>query len=286
METHGNAGFAKRTLGRTGLTVGALGMSASYGVPAAAVERGFEAGMNYLYWGSLRRNAFGDALRTLAPKRDQMVLVLQSYNPFAVGVVHAVERGLRSLKFEYADVLLLGMWNRPVPERIRAACRKLKERGLIRFVAASTHNRKVIAGQAQDPDIDIFHARYNAVHTGAERDVFPHLPHEKRPGIVAFTATSWKQLLDPRKIPEGERVPTAADCYRFVLSNPAVDVCMTGPATSEHADQAIQALAKGPMSDDELAWMRRVGKAVHTAAKERPRGLMQRVDGWFGVASE
>ncbi len=255
--------FGSRVLGRTGLTVGALGISASYGVPAAAVERAFDAGMNYVYWGSLRRKAFGDALRNLAPRRDRMVLVLQSYHPFAGGIVRAVERGLRDLRFDRADVLLLGMWNRPVPERVRAACRSLKERGLIRFVAASTHNRKAIPAQAQSPDIDIFHVRYNAVHTGAEGDVFPHLPRENRPGIVAFTATSWKQLLDPRRVPEGERVPTAADCYRFVLSNPAVNVCLTGPATTDHADQAIRALELGPMGTEELAWMRRVGQAIY-----------------------
>ena len=58
-------------------------------------------------------------------------------------------------------------------------------------------------------------------------------------------------------------MPTAADCYRFVLSNPAVNVCMTGPATSDHADQAIRALDQAPMSDDELAWMRRVGQVIY-----------------------
>ena len=257
-------GFEPRQLGRTGVMVGPLGVSAGYGLPAAGVERAFEAGMNYVYWGSWRRPAFGDGIRNLASKRDRMVLVLQSYNPFARGIVHAVEGGLRSLQFEYADVLLLGMWNRPVPERIRVACRRLRERDLIRFVAVSTHKRSVIARQARDPDIDIFHVRYNAVHAGAERDVFPHLPAENPPGIVAFTATNWKQLLDPRRVPTGERVPTAADCYRFVLSNPAVHVCLAGPRSSEHLEQAIQALAKGPMSGEELAWMRRVGQAIYS----------------------
>lgn len=263
MSEQGTNGFEPRTLGRTGLTVGALGISASYGVPAAAVERAFDAGMNYVYWGSLRTRAFGDAIRRLAPRRDRMVLVLQSYSPFAGGIAGAVERGLRRLNFDHADVLLLGMWNRPVPERIRAACHRLKERGLIRLVAVSTHNRPVIAGQAGEPGIDIFHVRYNAVHTGGERDVFPHLPRTEPPGIVAFTATSWKQLLDPRRVPKGERVPTAADCYRFVLSNPAIDVCLTGPKTGDHVEQAIRALAQGPMSAEEVAWMRRVGQAIY-----------------------
>jgi aryl-alcohol dehydrogenase-like predicted oxidoreductase len=108
------------------------------------------------------------------------------------------------------------------------------------------------------------HVRYNAVHTGAEREVFPHLPAERnRPGMVAFTATSWRQLLDPQRVPSGEKVPTAVDCYRFVLSNPAVDVCMTGPSTEEQAAEALKALDLGPMSEAELAWMRRVGAAIH-----------------------
>jgi hypothetical protein len=40
--------FERATLGRTGLEVGRLGISASYGVPTAAVERAFEQGVNYL----------------------------------------------------------------------------------------------------------------------------------------------------------------------------------------------------------------------------------------------
>jgi aryl-alcohol dehydrogenase-like predicted oxidoreductase len=255
--------FAPRTLGRTGLTVGPLGLSATYGVPTAAVERAFDEGMNYLYWGSYRRPAFGRALRNLARQRERMVLVVQSYWPFAGGITRSLERSLRQLGFSLADVLLLGMWNRPVPERIRAACRRLRERGLVRHVAISTHNRSVIPMVALDPDIDVFHVRYNAVHTGAERDVFPHLPADNPPGIVSFTATSWKQLLGHRRIPQGERVPTAGDCYRFVLSHPAVDVCMTGPATSEHVDHALAAIRRGPMDEDELAWMRRVGRAIY-----------------------
>jgi hypothetical protein len=48
----------QRALGRTGLKAGPIGMAASYGVPAAAVERAFERGVNYLYWGSFRRGPF------------------------------------------------------------------------------------------------------------------------------------------------------------------------------------------------------------------------------------
>jgi aryl-alcohol dehydrogenase-like predicted oxidoreductase len=115
-----------------------------------------------------------------------------------------------------------------------------------------------------DPDVGIVHVRYNAAHPGAEREVFPLLStNGKRPGMVAFTATSWGQLLNPKRVPPGERVPTAADCYRFVLSNPDVDVCMTGPANEAQAAEALRAIELGPMNPEELAWMRRVGDYIH-----------------------
>ncbi len=255
--------FSPRVLGQTGLTVGPIGISASYGVPTTAVERAVEGGANYLYWGSFRRAAFGDALRHLASRRASVALVVQSYAPFGWSIAGSVERALRALRFEYADVLLLGMWNRRPPPRIMDACEGLKSRGLVRHVAMSTHNRPLIAEMAGSGGVDIFHVRYNAVHRGAEADVFPHLPAGRSPGIVSFTATCWRQLLDPRRMPPGERGPTATDCYRFVLSQPAVHVCMTGPSSDAHVDAALEAARLGPMQEDELAWMRRVGDAIY-----------------------
>lgn len=110
-----------RTLGRTHLQVGRLGMAASFGVPATAVERAFERGVNYLYWGTFRRGPFGQALRNLKPQRDRMVLVLQSYSRMAALLAPSVEIALRKLNFEYADVLLLGLWNNKPPARILKA---------------------------------------------------------------------------------------------------------------------------------------------------------------------
>lgn len=253
-----------RTLGRTGLQAGRLGMAASYGAPTAAVERAFERGVNYLYWGTFRRGPFGQALRNLKPQRARMVLVLQSYSRAASLMAPSVETALRKLTFDFADVLLLGLWNHKPSPRILEATRKLRERGLIRHIAISTHHRPLVSELAADPDVGIVHVRYNAAHPGAEREVFPVLAaHPDRPGAVAYTATSWRQLLNPKRVPRGERIPTATDCYRFVLSNPGVDVCMTGPANEAQANEALRAIELGPMSTEELAWMRRVGDHIH-----------------------
>lgn len=254
--------FEDRTLGRTGATVGPLGISASYGAPAAAVQRAIEAGMTYVYWGSMRTPAFAEALRTLAPSRDRFTLVIQSYSRVAPVLSWSVERALKRIGYDHADVLLLGFWNGGMSPRILDAARTLQRRGLVNFVGVSSHNRAVAASLAAGGDFDIVHLRYNAAHPGAERDVFPTLPAESRPGIVSFTGTSWGQLMNPKYTPSGEATPTAADCYRFVLSHPDVDVCATGPASAAHVDQALAARELGPMSADELAWMKRVGLEV------------------------
>ena len=255
--------FERNVLGSTGLSVGRLGVAASYGVPAAAVERAFEHGVNYFYWGTFRRGGFGRALRNLAPQRDRFVLVIQSYSRIASLMGLSLERALRQLHLDHADVLLLGLWNKPVPPRILDAARKLKDRGLVRFLACSSHDRPLIARMVSNHEFDVIHFRYNAVHTGAESEIFPHIPPQNPPGMVSYTATSWGQLMNPKKVPGNEKTPTAADCYRFVLTRPEVDVCMTGPANAEQMDHALEALRQGPMSEPELAWMRRVGVAIH-----------------------
>jgi len=42
-------GFEPTILGRTGLKVGRIGISAAYGAPANAIEEAFERGANYFY---------------------------------------------------------------------------------------------------------------------------------------------------------------------------------------------------------------------------------------------
>jgi predicted aldo/keto reductase-like oxidoreductase len=262
----------RRVLGRTGREVSRLGVAASYGVPGAAVESAFERGVNYLYWGSQRTDAFCSALRNLRAHRERILLAVQSYTRMAGLMAGSLERALRRVNYDYADVLLLGMWNKPVAPRILDAARRLRERGLVRFLAVSTHTRTLVPGIAAEHDFDIVHFRYNAAHPGAETDIFPHLPRDGRPGMVSFTATSWGQLLGKRslaamfnggsRLPKGERAPTATDCYRFVLTRPEVDVCLTGPADASQMEQALEALRLGPMNEEELAWMRRVGLAV------------------------
>lgn len=261
----GSQSFCTRTLGRTGLTVGPLGVAASFGAGDDAVEFALDHGCNYLYWGSRRRNGFGRGLHHACQKRrHDVVLVIQTYSRLGALVRWSLEWALTSLGTDHADVLLLGWWNGGISESVWEAATRLREQGKARFLAVSTHNRdqagKWVADSAAP--VDIVHVRYNAAHRGAEREVFAHRANSNEsPGLVSFTATRWGSLLKPHS--GIARIPTAADCYRFVLSQPAVDVCLTGPRNLADMRQAVSVLERAPMDDDELAWMRSVGDYVY-----------------------
>lgn len=177
-------------------------------------------------------------------------------------------RGLKDLGIERADVLVLGYFSRPPGRAIVEGALRLKEKGLVRFLGLSGHHRPLFGQLRREGVFDLFHIRYSAVHSGAERDVFTELGGEDRPGIVAFTAAAWGKLLDPRKMPPGDTPPPPADCYRFALSHPAVDVCMVGARSLEQMREDLRALELGPLDAEELARMRRVGDYIYGKPRE------------------
>src|SRR5689334_4124659 len=109
------ASWDKVTLGRTGLRVAPLGIASSFGLESSDVERG----VDYFYWGSMRRPAFGRGVKALAQKhREKMTVVVQSYTRAGFLMGTSLNGALRKLGLEYADVLLLGWWQSLPPPRI------------------------------------------------------------------------------------------------------------------------------------------------------------------------
>jgi predicted aldo/keto reductase-like oxidoreductase len=258
----------KVVLGKTGLRVGRLGIASGYWAPPQAIEEAFERGCNYLTWGTFVKGFsphMRQALRNIVAKgrRDQMVLAMFSYAHQAFLTEHFFAKGLKSAGLDYADVLILGGFYKPPSRRVLDGALKLKEKGMIRFIGISSHKRRLFPKLVQDRTYDVFHLRYNAVHRGAETEIFPFIPANGRPGIVSFTGTAWEKLLNPTKMLLGERPPTAVECYRFVLSQPSVDVCMTGPRTVEQMKENLLFLEQGPMTDEEMARMHRIGDSIH-----------------------
>jgi predicted aldo/keto reductase-like oxidoreductase len=256
------------TLGRTGLQVGRLGISSSYGAPAEAFEEAFERGCNYFVIGSFvkgRSREMISAIHNISRngQREELVVSMMEYtHSFLLGMMHFY-RGLKKLGLEYVDLLTLGYYPGHPRKQVMDLALKLKERGLVRYLALAGHNRKLFPRLHEEGLIDVFHVRYNAVNRGAEEDVFPFVGGENRPGIVTYTATRWGQLLKESKMPPGEKPFSAKECYRFVLTNPAVDICMTGTRTIEMMRENLETLDSGPLSREEMERIRRIGDHIY-----------------------
>ena len=257
-------GFQRVTLGRTRLSVTRLGIASSYGTNEAMVEEAVDRGVNYLYWGALRTKRMGRGIQgVVRRKRDDLVIVAHTTARNPARLQKALERSLRQLGVDSLDVLLLGWHNkRPDPGLMDHAL-KLKDQGRVRFLALSGHNRRLFPELEKEKRIDIFHIRYNAAHRGAEKEILKHLPEQNGPGVVSFTNTRWGSLLKPGNMPPGEPAPSAADCYRFVLAHPKVHVAVCGPNSMEQWKEDLKALDLGPMSEEELDRMRRIGDHVY-----------------------
>ena len=173
---------------------------------------------------------------------------------------------VRKLGTDHADVLLLGWYNDEPAQRIIDAAVQLRQSGMVRHIAVSGHRRTMFPELVDDERYDLWHVRYNAVHRGAEQEVFPSvaaLESSRRPGVITYTTTRWGHLCDPNKTPPGEPTPSGTDCYRFAMTHPQVDLAIAGPGNHDQMRQALEALDLGPMDDEQLAWMRRVGDHIY-----------------------
>ncbi len=253
------------TLGRSGLRTRRMGIGADAGIGTDALEWAFERGIHYFYWGTRRTPGMKQAIRNLAPRhRDQLIVALQTYDITGLAMNFSVHRGLRQLGLDYADILILGKRDHPIPQRIQDKALALKEAGFVRHLCVSAHDRSTYASHLASGIFDMIMVRYNCAHTGAESEVFPLVTAlEPPPGVIIYNSTRWGHLCDPTWMPEGETTPTPTHLYRHALSHPAVDMVLTAPSTKAQLEANVTALEQGPLSAEEAAWLTRIGKHVH-----------------------
>jgi aryl-alcohol dehydrogenase-like predicted oxidoreductase len=245
-----------------------MGLASGFGVPTASIEKAFhEYGINYLWLSVLLPRNMVPAIHNLAPKhREEMCIVLAwpSYGGFFLQ--RYVERWLKKLKIDQVDLVVIQGQDKPPNQKFIDRVQRLRESGKARFVGMSSHERplfgQIARGELEVP-VDFFQIRYNAVHPGAEEDIFPYLSQDNRPGIIIYTASSWGQLFNPKLLPEGELPLDSADPYRFVLSHPDVNVVATAPSTAEQMEENLKALELGPLDEQEMTRIRRIGKHIY-----------------------
>jgi aryl-alcohol dehydrogenase-like predicted oxidoreductase len=254
-----------------------MGLALNFGLDARGVEIALERGVRYLFWSRFRTAKVTPTVKAaLAGRRESVVVATgPTFGFFRAGIRRGAENALRTLGTDYLDVYQLYWLGRTsaMTGGVLDELLQLKHEGKVRAIGVSIHDRPRAGRLAADSDLDLM-IRYNAAHPGAEREIFPNLrpraPSDAEPSsdrarrraIVAYTATNWRKLL---KAPSGWDGPpmTAAECYRFCLSSPDVDVVLSGPRTEAELLENLAAFEAGPLSSDDLERCRRFGAAVH-----------------------
>jgi aryl-alcohol dehydrogenase-like predicted oxidoreductase len=254
-----------------GCAVHRLGLSATYRPGKKAVYKALDEGVNYFFWFGFDTQMTGVLREVLKHQREKYVVATGAYNYIwgYQNLRRTLEKRLRQLRTDYIDVFhFLGVARRnQFNDRVRAELEELRADPRVRGVSISTHDRKLAGELAAQGALEAMMIRYNAAHRGAEQDIFPHLAQHD-PGVISFTATRWRYLLlRPRGWPKGGRIPTAGMCYRFVLSNPHVDVCLTAPTNLKQLEENLAAVRQGPLAEEEMEFMREFGEAVYRRYK-------------------
>jgi aryl-alcohol dehydrogenase-like predicted oxidoreductase len=263
--------FNYTTLGRTGLKVRRLGLSATYRPGKKTIYRAVDEGLNYFFCFGIDTQMHSVLRDVLKSNREKFVIASGAGNLIITSqnLKKGLERRLRQLRTDYLDIFLyLGVTREKYfPEKIKDELYKLKEDGKVKYVGFSTHDRKLAGRMASEGALDVMMVRYNAAHRGAEKDIFPFV-NAYDPGIISFTATRWRYLLRrPKGWPKNGMIPDAGLCYRFVLSNPHVHVCMSAPASERQFIENLRSISRGPLSKDEMDYMLEFGNAVYNRKK-------------------
>jgi len=262
--------FLAAHLGSKGWPVFRLGFAATYRPGERTIRRALDHGVNYLFGFAVDTNLTAVVRGMTAGQREKVILATGGYN-WLVGhgsLKKSLDKALCRYRTDYIDVFhFLGIVRRKdFPPRIEEELNALRVGGKVKATAISCHDKRFAGELAARGAVDTLMIRYNAAHTGAETEIFPYVPAH-RTGIITFTATRWRRLLvRPRGWPESEPVATAGQCYRFVLSNPNVHVALTAPSNQEQLLQNLREVQRGPLPEDEMAFVRRFGTYVHDHA--------------------
>ncbi len=261
-----------------------LGLAGSQAMDISCPSVAFEAGINYFFFYDLSHENLLRGLKPIvATERERILMATGSDERDFGRLWQSLEQVRRYLDVDVVDVFF-AEYVTPSEDiaPIWAVLDELwawKERGLIRYVGATTHNRAIAKrcceaqialdlivsdrpkGKLEGHRIEVLMHRYNMAHRKAEEQVFPMAQQSKIP-VVAFTCTRWGQLLQGHPDWQGE-IPTAADCYRYALHQKAVHLALTAPQTRAQLEENLSVLHAPELTLEAVARWQDYGVLVY-----------------------
>lgn len=269
----------QRVLGKTGVRVPILGMgTAPAGVRAqdkdaiALFHEAIDRGVTYMdtapdFAGYGRAQIqLGHVLKD---RRKEVFLVTKTFTPDADKARALLERNLKELQTDHADLVYVHSLGADEMDPKRSlgpngtlrALLKAREDGLTRYVGISGHNRPQRFVEAlREHDIDVMMTAVNFVdrHTyDFETKVWP-VAAEKKVGLVAMKVYGGAR--GRGAMMAQEHVPLA---FRYALSLPNVATAVIGMATKAELQQNLEwARAFKPLTDEERTELIQIGRKL------------------------
>jgi aryl-alcohol dehydrogenase-like predicted oxidoreductase len=268
-----NSFVSRRLTTLDGTPASCLGLAAGLKQDPGCVRRAFAGGINYFFFYGPGSTSFIEELAGLVTRKREQIFVATGSGSRRIAGLRAARRKLAGL----VGIALIDLFfleyvhpgdNPDVifgRNGVLDELRQWKERGWVRFVGATAHDRSLARRLAADPRVDVLMHRFNMAHRKAAHEVFPAATKVRTP-IVAFTATRWGTLLEPHADWPGSP-PAASDCYRYCLAQPSVQVVLTAPRSLAELEQNLDVLELPPMSKQKCGQWERFGDLVHGAGK-------------------
>jgi len=251
-------------------------------IPAA-----FEAGINFffvtadMHWPiyDATRRGLTDLLEAYPGARDTIVVGAVCYVTQPVFMWAPFEEVIEAIPgLARVDLTIAGGSYRPdfaAREQVLQVHRAKHHAGA-RAIGASFHDRSVAREVLDRDSLDIAYIRYNPVHPGARDDLFPQLRPRgdgRRCLLYNFKST-FGHLAEDDYAPLGVRDdfwrPHPTDYYRFALSEPALDGILCAPDSPDQIRELADALAKGPLDDEDRQYLLDLGELVRGTARVAP----------------
>jgi aryl-alcohol dehydrogenase-like predicted oxidoreductase len=252
-------------LGKSGLMVSPFCLGA-VGEPST-IEAAFDAGINFFFFtGDLHWPMYGHSRRGLSALlqrrpsvRSEIVVAVCSYT------CHPGFIGSSGLDFQqsvpelgHVDVLILGgVREVDFLPRLHQA-ERLRHAGAVRSIGATFHERQAGLTGFNRQLVDAAFIRYNAVHPGARRDLFPALDSASPSLLYNFKSVlgylddaHWDKL----GLSGDHWRPSPTDYYRFILSQPQIDGILCAPSTPAEVTGLARALEQPLLTDEEQQYL-------------------------------
>src|SRR5438067_5951514 len=210
------------------------------------VRHALDRGVNFLNWCGAP-DALSRTVAELGPRRREVFVCVQFEARTAGEAETELQNLLRELNTESIDALTFyyveesAEWQQIVGSGgALEYCRRAKEKGLVRLLGLTSHQRPLAAEWARSGLLDLLMIRYNAAHRGAERDVFPVTDALGMP-VIVYTCLRWGALLrGTPDDPPGFVAPRAPAWYRFALQAPSVTVALMSPESRAELEEDLQ----------------------------------------------